>query len=192
MDDDWFYISEILPNKLYLGSLSGLQSTKIMEKYHIERVLSVIDCPMNYPKNIKKSKSFKVNDCEDEKIENYFEECFHFIDEEETPIFVHCQMGVSRSATIVIAYLMYKGNSLRQSYELVFNKRPIISPNNGFWYSLYKYAKQHNDNDASRFIYENWKYSSIERKNPNASDKEVNDYISALESKQFLVGNFFN
>jgi len=41
---------------------------------------------------------------------------------------VHCASGVSRSATIVIAYIMQEQNlSVDEATSFVRNKRPIIS-----------------------------------------------------------------
>lgn len=43
---------------------------------------------------------------------------------------MHCAMGKSRSATIVIIYLMIAQKmTLRQAYDFVKEKRPVIVPN---------------------------------------------------------------
>ena len=56
---------------------------------------------------------------------------------------VHCYAGVSRSAAICIAYLMkYKKLTLRQAYEHVKTRRPVIHPNVGFWQQLVHYERK--------------------------------------------------
>ena len=50
-----------------------------------------------------------------------------------TTVLVHCQFGVSRSASIVLAYLMkYHDFSLTQALDHVRQRRLIIDPNPGF------------------------------------------------------------
>ena len=53
--------------------------------------------------------------------------------------------GVSRSATVVMAYLIEKnGNSPNEAKEFVKSKRPWVS-NHSFMYMLYGYEKELNN-----------------------------------------------
>ncbi len=55
-------------------------------------------------------------------------------------IFVHCQMGKSRSATFIIAYLMKHMNmSLEVAYKKVKSSRSLVFPNLGFMRQLKDY-----------------------------------------------------
>merc|ERR1719203_593344 len=55
-------------------------------------------------------------------------------------VFVHCMAGRSRSATVVIAYLMQAQRwSLRQALDHVKVRRPIVFPNVGFLQQLRRY-----------------------------------------------------
>lgn len=52
-------------------------------------------------------------------------------------VLVHCVAGVSRSASICLAYLTkYKCRSLRDAYHLMAKTRPMVRPNLGFWRQL--------------------------------------------------------
>lgn len=58
-------------------------------------------------------------------------------------VLVHCVAGVSRSATIVIAYLMkYKRMDLKTAFNYCYQLRPVIRPNNGFMSQLISYELQ--------------------------------------------------
>ena len=58
-------------------------------------------------------------------------------------VFVHCRAGVSRSATVCIAYIMkHMGSDVTNAYEFVKTKRPCISPNLHFMGQLLEFQKQ--------------------------------------------------
>ncbi|CAG8496289.1 5010_t:CDS:1 [Acaulospora colombiana] len=80
-----------------------------------------------------------------ENLNSDFPSAFMFIDEARSAgrkILVHCQCGVSRSASLVIGYVM-KANrmTLNQAYEYVKNKSPYISPNMSLVYQLVDFEK---------------------------------------------------
>ena len=52
-------------------------------------------------------------------------------------------LGVSRSATIVLAYLMkYHHNTLKDAFNFLIEKRPQIWPNEGFLLQLLRYETE--------------------------------------------------
>ena len=64
--------------------------------------------------------------------------------EEENRVLVHCLAGMSRSATIVIAYLLATTPmTTEEATEFVRSKRSIIRPNYGFTLQLEQYERRH-------------------------------------------------
>lgn len=58
-------------------------------------------------------------------------------------MFVHCQAGISRSATICLAYLMRTNRvKLDEAFEFVKQRRSIISPNFSFMGQLLRFESQ--------------------------------------------------
>lgn len=56
---------------------------------------------------------------------------------------VHCNAGVSRSATLCMAYLMkHCGADLLEAHGCVKTSRPIVRPNSGFWKQLIQYETE--------------------------------------------------
>ena len=81
-------------------------------------------------------KSIDVDDDFRTNIICHFKECILFI-EGKDKIFVHCAAGMSRSPTIVIAYIMWKRKlRLNEAIKFVKEKRSIISPNDNFMNQL--------------------------------------------------------
>lgn len=56
---------------------------------------------------------------------------------------MHCNLGISRSVTLVIAYIMkYERKTLSESFQQVESARPIIHPNEGFVAQLQQFEKE--------------------------------------------------
>lgn len=76
--------------------------------------------------------------------------CFHLfsisldnIKDKGGRVFVHCHAGISRSATVCIAYVMLtRGLSAHEAYQFVKSKRPIISPNLSFMGQLIQFEQE--------------------------------------------------
>lgn len=65
---------------------------------------------------------------------------FSFRREEGSKVLVHCKMGISRSASVVIAYVMKAKNwNLHKALTYVKNKRTCIKPNENFLKQLEVY-----------------------------------------------------
>lgn len=58
-------------------------------------------------------------------------------------VLVHCAQGVSRSSTIVIAYLIWKENkTFEDAYRILRIRRAIVSPNVGFMVQCMNFHKR--------------------------------------------------
>ncbi|KAK1124354.1 hypothetical protein K0M31_006721 [Melipona bicolor] len=72
-------------------------------------------------------------------ISKYFNTIADFIDEAistEGKAFVHCMLGISRSATCVLAYLMIKKGMLATDAIRTVRKNRFVQPNSGFLHQL--------------------------------------------------------
>ncbi|KAJ1729724.1 hypothetical protein LPJ61_003386 [Coemansia biformis] len=78
-------------------------------------------------------------------VARHFEECFAFIDgarQRHEGVLVHCQLGVSRSASLVIAYAMRTMDmGFATAYDYVRLRAPCISPNLSLISQLCEYGR---------------------------------------------------
>ncbi|XP_066512520.1 dual specificity protein phosphatase 18-like isoform X1 [Hoplias malabaricus] len=87
-----------------------------------------------------------VADSPETQLEEYFDSVADKIENvraQRGRVLVHCCAGVSRSATLCLAFLIkHCSMSLLEAHELVKSKRPIIRPNSGFWTQLIRYEEK--------------------------------------------------
>lgn len=132
--------SQIIPNFLLLG---GHNSIKNANELSCQGVTHVLNMAKELKLNTQEysNKNIKILQIGAKDIDMYnirpdFDLAFMFIDDclrSRGKIIVNCARGISRSATIVIAYLMFRYNlRLNQSYTLVSSLRPQVRPNSGF------------------------------------------------------------
>lgn len=64
---------------------------------------------------------------------------------------IHCQAGVSRSATIAISYIMKNSTlTMLEAFKFVKSKRSIIAPNLNFMGQLYELEQLLNEGKVLR------------------------------------------
>ena len=133
--------SEILENFLYLGNYKIANDISRLNKIGIEYIINLCQDICNNI-NDKKIKflSFNMKDSTKENIECIFYKCFDFINKcksENKKILIHCYQGISRSACLVTAYLIFsKKIDSDKAFNFVQKKRKIANPNLGFFFQL--------------------------------------------------------
>ncbi|RUS83284.1 hypothetical protein EGW08_008964 [Elysia chlorotica] len=134
--------SEILPH-VYLGDVSHSSQRALLEELGITALLNVSSSCHNHFQASYTYKNVTVSDNMDADLITWFPELIDFIESvssQQGRVLVHCRAGVSRSATVCIAYIMQKqGLSLDSAYEFVKSKRPVIDPNINFIRQLQKF-----------------------------------------------------
>lgn len=148
--------SQILPF-LYLGNERDAANLQRLNDLGITYVLNVTShIPLHFEKNGIKYKRIPASDSGQQNLRQYFEEAGVFIDEARergAKVLVHCQAGVSRSATITIAFLLrHSRMSMTDAYRFVKSKRPIISPNFNFMGQLLDFEQALNQGKVCRTL----------------------------------------
>lgn len=150
--------NEIIPN-LFLGNKIAANDKIFLDKYNIEYIINLSNENINTYPNIE-YKHININDDPSENIYDYFDTCVNIIEDclnNNKVILVNCKYGLSRSASIIVAYFIkIKKLTVSESYDVVNNKRPI-NINIGFLeqlnqYSLYDKKKNLNLSFEKYFI----------------------------------------
>ena len=138
-----FEASEIIEDKLYLGNEGSSFSKKKLKKKGITDIIIVgYNLYKFYPEDFN-YKQIEIDDNEHEEILKYFIPIILYIlNNEDKVFFIHCQAGISRSASIVISIIMFiKKLNFEEAFKFVSNKRKIISPNFGFIQQLKEFQE---------------------------------------------------
>lgn len=126
-------ISQILPN-LFLGNFSDSQDLKMLKELNIKYILNLSENDNCFPEDFIYLK-IDIKDNITENIKKYFRKTNVFIYNGLLigNVFVHCIAGVSRSPTIVMAYLIKKKKySFDNALKIIKNNRNSIEINDGF------------------------------------------------------------
>jgi protein-tyrosine phosphatase len=140
-------IDNIIGTHLYISDYQGASNHNQLLKNKIKHIFNFSSFKLPKYEGIVYH-DYPIYDSPDQNILIYFREVINKIDKSEGNILINCQAGISRSASMAIAYLMSKGFTFNQSYGWVRASRNIINPNQGFMNQLIVYesvlARGHN------------------------------------------------
>ena len=119
-------------DNIYIGNACNAADYYTMKNLNITHIVNVSQEISNYfPEDFN---YFKINELDNETgtLEPYFNDFIDYIDniDSDKNVLVHCFMGSSRSATLVVCYLMRKHNmTFDDAYALLKGKRKIVNLN---------------------------------------------------------------
>ena len=133
--------------RIYLGSKVDAANREHLSHLRVTHILNCTEEVPNTFENDAEGATIiykRLNLCDEVtvRITDVFSDAFSFLDSvASTPgggrVLVHCAEGISRSATVVIAFLMRTyGLTLYQAYSHAKSQRKQVFPNLGFWKQL--------------------------------------------------------
>nr|XP_043881519.1 protein phosphatase Slingshot homolog 1 isoform X2 [Solea senegalensis] len=128
---------------VYLGSEWNASNLEELQETGVGYILNVTREIDNFFPGTFSYHNIRVYDEEATDLLAHWNDTYNFIvkaKKNQSKCLVHCKMGVSRSASTVIAYAMKEfGWSLEKAYNFVKQKRSITRPNSGFMRQLAEY-----------------------------------------------------
>ncbi|EUB55337.1 Dual specificity protein phosphatase [Echinococcus granulosus] len=133
---------------LYLSSLAALTPTRLQQHGVTQVISAMVEVlpPELLAEGGRRTRSHVqicVEDIESADLSVHFDSVADRIAREARRggrSLVHCVAGVSRSPSLVLAYLVkHSSMTLAEAYDHLRRLRPCIRPNPGFWRQLIKY-----------------------------------------------------
>ncbi|KAF9453585.1 phosphatases II [Macrolepiota fuliginosa MF-IS2] len=149
----------LIVDRLYLGNWAAAGDNSKLVELGITHVVSVIEFSPDIPDIIVGDNKLhiQINDTSGENISRHLEQTTDFIKsaleaDKKNRVLVHCLMGISRSATVVAAYLVAtKKMAGGDAIAYLQKKRPIVCPNLGFRQQLDAYASRYMETSEAQF-----------------------------------------
>lgn len=132
---------------IYLGSEAVAKNREVLRQNGITHVLNCVGfvCPEFFKGDLV-YKTLWLQDRPSEDITSILYDVFDYFEdvrEQGGRVLVHCCQGVSRSTSLVIAYLMWKeGQSFENAFQNVKAARGVTNPNMGFACQLLQCQKR--------------------------------------------------
>ncbi|XP_030449421.1 protein-tyrosine-phosphatase MKP1-like [Syzygium oleosum] len=136
-----------IADHIYLGSDAVAQNRELLRQNGITHVLNCVGfVSPEYFKSDLVYKTLWLQDSPSEDITSILYDVFDYFEdvrEQGGRVLVHCCQGVSRSTSLVIAYLMWReGQSFEDAFQYVKAARGVTNPNMGFACQLLQCQKR--------------------------------------------------
>ncbi|KAL5968109.1 Dual specificity protein phosphatase 14 [Taenia solium] len=145
---------------LFLSSLEALTPARL-QQHGVTQVISAMvealpaELLVDGGSRTRSHVQVCVEDIESADLRAHFDSVADRIDREARRggrSLVHCVAGVSRSPSLVLAYLVkHSSMTLAEAYDHVHRLRPCIRPNPGFWRQLIAYEIERRGVPSMRF-----------------------------------------
>ncbi|CAI0390257.1 unnamed protein product [Linum tenue] len=136
-----------IADHIYLGSDAVAKNREVLRQNGITHVLNCVGfVSPEYFKDDLVYKTLWLQDSPSEDITSILYDVFDYFEdvrEQSGKVLVHCCQGVSRSTSLVIAYLMWReGQSFEDAFQYVKAARGVTNPNMGFACQLLQCQKR--------------------------------------------------
>jgi protein-tyrosine phosphatase len=138
--------------EVWLSGYHFAQNNELLRKNNIKAIVSAVNRGIPYEATLSVH-SLNLRDIEEEEVRFTFFPAFRFIEQERRKgnVLIHCAAGISRSATLLLAYMMNKyRTTLDDALSHALRRRPCLQPNKGFLLQLRKFQTDLGIPDGAR------------------------------------------
>ncbi|KAM3865507.1 dual specificity protein phosphatase 18-like [Diretmus argenteus] len=134
-----------ITEQLYLSNGRAARDASVVARFKITCIINVTESGHPPPAGVEYI-HIPVADSPEAPLKDHFDQVADRIQrtgEHGGRALVHCNAGVSRSASVCIAYLVkHRSMTLLEAYRWVKCCRPMARPNAGFWKQLIRYETE--------------------------------------------------
>lgn len=118
-------------DNIYLGNAYNAANYETLQDSNIKHIINITNNIPNYYEDHFQYKNYVMKDNNESSISEYLDDSYQFITRnKDENVLVHCYAGSSRSASLVLYYLIKKYNmTFENANTFLKNKRNIVNIN---------------------------------------------------------------
>ena len=136
-----------IKDKFYLGNAYNARNYRNLKLNNIGLIVNCTNDILNFFEDDFEYINLKVEDSNKdsiiEQIDNKIDEIHNYIINNKKNVLIHCFMGSSRSASVLLGYMIkYEKIRVRDGLNYLKEKRDLVNINKKFFHELLDYEKQ--------------------------------------------------